>query len=221
MSSNVPIRLLIVDDHIIMREGLAQTLTYEPDFEVVGQASNGRDGISLVRQLKPDIILLDITMKDMTGLDVAQILQEEAHAAKIIFLTMHDDTQFFFEALRVGASGYVLKGSRTTVLLAAIRAVHQGGVYLSPMIATELVQDFLQQPDRSPDDNPLTDREKEVLTLIARGLTNQKIADYLSVSINTIKTHRLNIYQKLNLRDKDSLIHYALSHGLVHPSQVS
>ncbi len=214
-----PITLVIADDHVIMREGLAMTLNNEPDLKVVAEASNGRDVLTLIQQHQPDIALLDITMENMTGLEVARQSQANFPHVKLIFLTMHEDTEFFFEALRSGASGYVLKGSRTNVLLAAIRAVHKGGIYLSPQLAGELVDEFFTRPPQPPEtaEDELTDREKEVLILIARGLTNRDIARRLEVSINTIKTHRLNIYQKLDLRGHASLLDYALCHGLLHP----
>lgn len=214
------IRLLIVDDHAIVRESLTAVLARQPDIEVVADAGNGRDAITLAAQHMPDIALLDITLGDMTGIDVARHILQDLPDLKIIFLTMHEDSEFFYEALRVGASGYVLKGARTDVLLYAIRSVNMGGIYLSPQLARDLVDELIATaPLVQTTEENLSNREKEVLVLIARGYTNREIAEQLTVSINTIKTHRLNIYQKLNLKGQSSLLAYALANGLLHPSE--
>ena len=211
------IRLIVADDHVVVREGLVALLEEEPDMQVMGQAGTGREAVRMATQLRPDIALLDIAMPDMNGLEATrQILTEESEV-NVLILTMHDEEVFFFEALRAGAAGYVLKGARSDELLGAIRAVHDGGVYLPPALAGRLVQDFLaRESDPSPDDL-LTPREQEVLTLIAQGLTNRDIAEVLTLSINTVKTHRLHIYQKLDLRDRAGLVDYALRRGLLSP----
>ncbi len=210
-----PIRLILADDHAVMREGLAALLEDEPDLKVVGQAGSGRQAMTLIRQHRPDIVLLDITMPDMTGLDVARQIVAKSLEVKILILTMHEEEAFFFEALRSGAAGYVLKGVQSEELIGAIRIVHEGGVYLPPLLATRLVQDYLERHPQPPIDDPLTSREREILALIARGLSNRDIADQLTLSINTVKTHRLHIYQKLNLRDRAGLIEYALRRNLL------
>ncbi len=210
-----PIRLILADDHVVMREGLAALLEDEPGLQVVGQAGSGRETIALIRQLRPDIVLLDITMPDMTGLDVARQVVADSLDVKLLILTMHEEEAFFFEALRSGAAGYILKGVRSEELIGAIRSVYEGGVYLPPLLAGWLVQDYLERHPQPPIDDPLTARELEVLSLIAQGLSNRDIADQLILSINTVKTHRLHIYQKLNLRDRAGLIEYALRRGLL------
>lgn len=212
-----PIRLIIVDDHTIVREGLASLLDDEPDLDVLGQAGSGREAVALVRQFHPDVALLDISMPDMNGLEAARRIQDEFPETKILILTMHEEEAFFFEALQAGASGYLLKGVRSEILLDAIRAVHEGGVHLPPELAGNLVQDFLQRQPQPPEEDPLTPREREILTLIAQGMSNTEIAEALTLSINTVKTHRLHIYQKLELHSRAELIDYALRHGLLHP----
>lgn len=214
-SSNL-IRLIIADDHAIVREGLVALLSDEPDLRVVGQAGTGRAAIQLVRQQLPDIALLDITMPDGNGLETARRIVSELPAIKVLILTIHEEEAFFFEALRAGAAGYVLKGAGSDELLTAIRAVAEGGVYLLPKLAGKLVQEYLDQHPPPLTDDPLTAREREVLTLIAQGLSNGEIAATLTLSINTVKTHRLHIYQKLDLHDRAGLIAYALRAGFLH-----
>ncbi|MFQ5592588.1 MAG: response regulator [Anaerolineae bacterium] len=211
------IRLIVADDHVVVREGLVALLEEEPDLQVVGQVGTGREAVNIATQLRPDIALLDIAMPDMNGLEATRQILIEEPEVNVLILTMHDEEVFFFEALRAGAAGYVLKGARSDELLSAIRAVHDGGVYLPPVLAGRLVQDYLaRESDPSPDDL-LTPREQEVLTLIAQGLTNRDIAEVLTLSINTVKTHRLHIYQKLDLRDRAGLVDYALRRGLLSP----
>jgi two-component system, NarL family, response regulator NreC len=212
------IKLVIADDHVVMREGLAALLEDEPDMKVVGQASTGLEALTLARELRPDIALLDITMGDMTGLQTTSRCKAEVPEIDVVILTMHEEEAFFFEALRAGASGYVLKGAPSEELLGAIRAVQNGGVYLPPKLAGGLVQDYLSNHPNFPADSPLTPRESEILSLIAQGLTNRDIAERLTLSMNTIKSHRLRIYRKLELRDRADLVNYALRRGLLNAS---
>jgi len=212
-----PIRLIIADDHAVVREGLAAMLEDEPDLQVVGLVGTGRAAVALARQQQPDIALLDITMPDMNGLEATRQLMAAQSMVKVLILTMHEEEAFFFEALRAGAAGYVLKGADSEELLSAIRAVHEGGVYLPPKLAGGLVRDHLERHPQPPLDDPLTPREREILTLITQGLTNRDIAQQLTLSLNTVKTHRLHILQKLNLHDRAELIDYALRRGLLHP----
>jgi two-component system, NarL family, response regulator NreC len=209
-----PIRLILADDHAVMREGLTALLEDEPDLTVVGQAGTGREAVALVRRLQPDIALLDITMPDMTGLEAAGEIRAASPEVRILILTMHQEEAFFFEALRAGAAGYVLKGAHAEDLLGAIRAVHEGGVYVPPELAGRLVQDYLERHPPLVDD-ALTAREWEILTLVAQGLSNSEIAQQLTLSVNTVKTHRLHIYQKLDLHDQAGLIDYAWRRGLL------
>lgn len=209
------IRLVIADDHAVVRDGLVALMEDESDISVVAQAGTGQEALAVIRKHRPDIALLDITMPDMNGLKVAKKLSEEAPEVKAFILTMHEEETFFFEALRAGAAGYLLKGSPSDELLSALRAVHEGGVFLPPELAGELVQDYLGRHPQPQEDGSLTPREQEVLMLIAQGHTNAQIANQLTLSINTIKTHRLHIYQKLDLHDRASLVDYALRRGIL------
>jgi DNA-binding NarL/FixJ family response regulator len=211
------IRLIIADDHLVVREGLVALLEDEPDLQVVAQAGTGREAIYLAELHRPDVALLDITMPEMNGLEAARHIIDRLPQTKILVLTMHEEEAFFFEALSAGAAGYVLKGAPSEELLSALRAVLEGGVYLTPKLAGNLVQDYLERHPQPLVDNLLTSREGEVLTLIAQGLSSREIADRLILSINTVKTHRLHIYQKLELRDRAGLIDYALRRGLLRP----
>jgi DNA-binding NarL/FixJ family response regulator len=211
----MPIRLIIADDHQIVREGLVALIEDEPDLKVVGQAATGRQAVRLARQHRPELALLDIAMPDMSGLEATRRIVTILPETKILVLTMHEEEAFFFEALHAGASGYLLKGVPSDELLNALRAVYEGGVYLSPQLAGNLVQDYLQHNIPPQLDDTLTPREREILTLIAQGLSNRDIANRLTLSINTVKTHRLHIYQKLDLRDRAGLIGYALRRGLL------
>lgn len=209
------IQLIIADDHTIVREGLVSLLEDEPDLKVVGQAGTGREAVALARRHRPDIALLDITMPDMTGLEATRAITAELPEVKVLILTMHEEEAFFFEALRAGAAGYVLKGAGSDELLSAIRAVHEGGVHLPAKLAGSLVRDYLERHPEPAADSPLTPREREILALIAQGLTNREIAERLTLSVNTVKTHRLHIYQKLDLHNRAALIQYAIRHGLL------
>jgi DNA-binding NarL/FixJ family response regulator len=210
------IRLIIADDHAVVRKGLAAVLADEPDLHVIGLAGSGREALALVQQLQPDLALLDITMPDMNGLEATRKLAASHPRVRVLILTMHEEEAFFFEALKAGAAGYVLKGADSDEVIAAIRAVHGGGVYLPPKLAGRLVREHLDHQGQQAADDGLTPREREILTMIAQGLTNREIADRLLLSLNTVKTHRLHILQKLNLRDRGELISYAIKHGLLH-----
>lgn len=209
------IRLIVADDHTLVREGLLGLLADEPDLCVVGQAGSGREALTLIRQQRPNVALLDISMPDLSGLEVTAQIMAELPGVNVLILTMHEEEAFFFESLRVGAAGYVLKGARSDELLGAIRAVYQGGVYLPPKLAGSLVRDYLSRPLKRLDDDPLTPKEREILMLIAQGMSNRVIAHHLTLSINTIKTHRNHIYQKLNLTERSDLVSYALRRGLL------
>lgn len=210
-----PISIVIADDHALIREGLAALLSEEQGFKVVGQAGNGTDAVGLVRRHGPDIAILDITMPDMDGLEATGHIKNEHPGTTVIVLTMHEEEAFFFEALRAGAAGYILKGAGSEEFLNAIRVAHEGGIYLQPALTRVLVEDFLEgQPDTLVD-NPLTPRETEVLELIAEGLTNPMIAERLSISVHTVKSHRAQIYEKLDVHNRAKLIAYAQRHGLL------
>jgi len=211
------IRLLVADDHVLVRQGLVSLLEEEPDLKVVAQAGNGEEAIRLARTHQPDLVLLDITMPGLNGLEAAVRILEEHPRIKIMILTMHEEEAFFFEALRSGAAGYLLKGANRDEFLFALRTVFQDGIYLTPRLAGLVVRDYLSAHPRPLSGDPLSPREREVLSLIAQGMTNARIARELNLSLNTVKTHRLRISQKLNLGDRASLVAYAVRCGLLHP----
>ena len=213
------IRVLIADDHNIVREGVRMILASQDDFEVVGEASTGREALHQARALKPNVIVMDISMPDMTGIEATKKIHSELPDTQVLGLTMHEEESYVFELLRSGAAGYVLKRAAAEDLVAGVRAAHQGQAFLYPSVARMVVQDFLERAttaDKGTLDG-LTDREREVLTLIAEGLTNQEIAGRLFISIKTVQTHRAHIMEKLNLHDRTELVRYAIRKGLIEP----
>jgi len=210
------IRVLVADDHVVIREGIRLLLEAQPDIEVVGEASDGWEAWKKALKLRPDVVLMDITMPGVGGLEATRQLRATMPDIRVLVLTMHEGEDFFFGMLQAGASGYVLKGASSHELLNAIRSVHQGGIYLYPTMTKKLVSDYLSRPSwEQTGYDDLTSRERDVLTLIAEGLTTQEIADKLMISANTIQTHRHNIMEKLNLRNKSELIKYAIRKGLI------
>lgn len=213
-----PIRLIIADDHILIRQGLVALLADEPDFLVVGQTGTGREVVTLARQHRPDIALVDIAVPPMSGLEATRCCKAEFPELKIINLTIHEEKLYFIEALRAGASGYFLKGASARELIGAIRSVYAGGIYLPPQLAGQLVQDVWFSVPAPPRMSRLTPREREVLALVAQGLSNHDIAERLVLSPHTVKTYCLRIYQKLALRNRNDLVKFATRMGLLHPA---
>jgi len=213
------IRVLLADDHAIVREGVRLLLNAQPDIEVVGEASNGEQALALARTLAPDIVLMDIGMPGMNGLEATQALKAAQPQTNILVLTMHEGEDYFFRILAAGASGYLLKGASSGELLSAIRAVHAGGVYLYPTMAKKLMGDYLKGQKVGSERDPLTPREREVLKLIAEGKTNREIAEELVLSQNTVQTHRLHLMEKLNLHNRTELIKYAMRRGLIEAEE--
>lgn len=212
------IRVLVADDHTIVREGVRLLLEAQPDIEVVGEAADGREAIALTRQLRPDLVVMDIQMPNLNGLEATRALKAELPQTQILVLTMYESDEYFFQVLAAGASGYVLKKAASADLIAAIRAAHQGDVFLYPSVARRLVSDYLARVKAGEEQNSydgLTAREREVLKLIAEGHTNQAIADKLVISPSTVQTHRTRIMQRLNLHSRAELIKYALRKGLL------
>ncbi|MBI2910312.1 MAG: response regulator transcription factor [Chloroflexi bacterium] len=212
------IRVLLVDDQPLFREGLRLLLQQMGGFVVVGDAANGEEALTQAQSLQPDVVVMDISMPQMDGLEAARRLREAGFAAPILFLTVHDADSYFFKALESGASGYVLKDAVGADLAAALRVVHNGGVYLSPSVARRLVGDYLGRVVSGEEQTSytlLTPREREILELIGRGHTNREIAEKLVLSINTVQTHRLHIMEKLNLHSRAQLMKYAVRQGLI------
>lgn len=212
------IRLLLADDHAVVRSGLRLLLEAQPDMVIVGEAENGRDAISRTAELKPDVVLMDVEMPGMNGIEATRHIKRESPQTTVLALTMYEDDQYFFEMLRAGACGYVPKRAAPDELVSAIRAAGRGEVFLYPSLAGRLVQDYLVRRDveaQEPSAGDLTAREQEVLTLIAQGLSNGEIAEQLVISAKTVDRHRENIMRKLNLHNRVDLVKYALRKGLI------
>jgi two-component system response regulator NreC len=214
------IRVLIADDHAIVREGVRMILEREEDLQVVGEAADGQQALALVETLKPDVVIMDISMPGMGGIEATHRLKERHPGVAVLALTMHEDESYVFQLLRAGASGYVLKRAAASDLVQAVRAAARGEAFLYPSVARKVVEDYLQRvtagEERDRYDG-LTPREKEILTLIAQGLSNQQIADKLFISIKTVQTHRAHILEKLGLHDRTELVRYAIRKGLIEP----
>jgi two-component system, NarL family, response regulator NreC len=209
------IRILIADDHTIVRSGLRLLLESEPDIEVVGEAFNGQEAIEKAEVLQPDVILMDITMPDLDGLEATSTIKKRYPHIQVIALTMHRSDEYFFEMLKSGASGYLLKGAETGELMNAVRTVAGGEVYLYPSMARKLVQGYLQKLESEESPDLLTAREREVMLLLVEGYSNNEIAEKLVLSASTIHTHRGNIMKKLNLSSRHELMQYARQNGLI------
>jgi len=211
------IRVLIADDHSIVRAGVRSLLEGYAEFEVVGEAGSGWEAIELATRLQPDVVLMDIAMGDLSGLEATQEIKERSPNVNVLALTMYDREEFFFAMLKAGALGYVLKESEPEELLAAIRAVHQGEAFLSPSVTRAVLEDYLVQGTSQAQSryDSLTLREKEVLRLTAEGKSTREIADMLHLSIKTIEKHRVRMMRKLELSNLSDLIRYAIRKGLI------
>ncbi|UCD98649.1 MAG: response regulator transcription factor [Chloroflexota bacterium] len=213
-------RLLIVDDHAVVRTGLRMLLEGEEDMEIVGEAENASEAINQISHLQPDVILMDIGLPDMSGIEATKRIKEISPETAVVALTIHEDEEYFFKMLDAGAAGYVPKRAAPEELLSAIRISAQGEVYLYPSLAKLLVKDYLTQSIQSKNQNSLTGltpRENEVLTLLADGVSNAEIADQLSISPKTVARHRENIMGKLNLHSRAELVKYAIRKGIIEP----
>ena len=210
------VRIILAEDHRITREGLVNLLQERSDMEVVGEAENGREAVKLASELSPDLVIMDVTMPDLNGIDATRIITSGSNNTKVIALSMYSDKQFVQGMIQAGASGYLLKDCAFEELVAAIQAVMQGDTYLSPGIAGIVVQDYLTKltTDRSSADTVLTAREREVLQLIAEGNSTKEIAARLSVSVKTVETHRRQIMEKLGIFSIAELTKYAIREGL-------
>jgi two-component system, NarL family, response regulator NreC len=208
------VRVLIVDDHAVFRAGLKLLIDAEDDLEAVGEAGNARDAIFQARALEPDVVLLDLVMPDQSGLDAMPTLLHERPEMKVLILSMQDDPHYIREAFAAGASGYILKEAADTEVVAAIRQVAEGSSYVHPAVGAKLVAAETAEARRARED-PLSDREREVLRLLALGHTNQEIAAQLYISVRTAETHRAHIMQKLRLSSRAELVRYALEQGVL------
>ena len=208
------VRVLIVDDHAVFRAGLRLLIDAEADMEAVGEAGNARDAVFQARALKPDVVLMDVVMPDQSGLDVVPTLLHERPETKVLVLSMQDDPQYVRQAFANGASGYILKEAADTEVVAAIREVAGGNNYVHPTVGARLIAAETAEARRA-DEDPLSDREHEVLRLLALGHTNQEISAQLFISVRTAETHRAHIMQKLRLTSRAELVRYALDQGVL------
>lgn len=212
------ITVLIADDHAILRSGVRLLIESEDDMTVVGEAGDGREAVRLVQSLQPDVVVMDISMPELTGIEATREIKANKSDTNIVGLTMHSDDRYFFELLSAGAAGYVVKGGAPHELIDAIRAAANGDAYVHPSLAGKLIKGFAQRAGQeSADDrgSQLTEREKEVVTLIADGKTGREIAKVLVISPNTVDRHRTNIMSKLDMHNKAELVRYAVEQGLV------
>ncbi len=214
------IRVIIADDHAVLRAGLSMLLNAEPDIEVVGEASDGDETVTKVAEFIPDVLLLDIAMPGPGGIEVIRIIKAKKLPVAILILTMYEDEGYLREALKVGATGYIPKKAAENELISAIRAVYRGEVFIYPSLTKSLVKEFIygSTNDRKiPADSyeQLSQREREVLKLIAQGYTNQQVADQLFVSVKTVETYKARVIEKLNLHGRAELVRYALQRGLL------
>ena len=211
------IRILLVDDHTILRDGIRLLLEAEPDLIVVGEAEDGRTAVKLACQLKPDVVLMDIAMPLLNGLEATRQIKHDCPHAKVLILTMHENEEYIRQALASGAMGYILKDAAARELLNAIHAVHRGEAILSPAVTRLVVENYLRWGDIQKDSstNRLSPREREVLQLIAEGYSNKQIAEILCISIKTVQAHRMNLMSKLDLHDRAELIKYAIQRKII------
>jgi two-component system response regulator NreC len=211
------IRVLLADDHTILRDGIRALLVDQADIEVIGEAEDGLSTVKMVGKLKPDVVIMDIAMPLLNGLEATRQIQRDHPQVKVLILTMHENEEYIRQVLAAGALGYVLKDAAAHDLLGAIRAVHRGEAVLSPAITRLVIEDYLRWGDIRPADtsNGLTPREREILQLIAEGYTNKEIAEILSLSVKTIQSHRSNLMSKLDLHDRGELIKYAIQKKII------
>jgi two-component system response regulator NreC len=217
MTTNDAIRVLIVDDHAVVRSGLHLLLDAEPGIEVVAEAGNVRDAVFEARDKKPDVVLMDVVMPGQTGIDGVPLVLKESPGAKVLVLSMQDDPRYVHEAFAAGASGYVLKEAVDAEVVGAVREVAGGGRYVHPALGARLIAAEAEAKAREEAD-PLSDREREVMRLLALGHTNQEIAQMLYISVRTAETHRAHIMQKLRLGSRAELVRHAIEQGLLEES---
>ena len=207
------IRILLADDHAVVRQGFKMILDAQADMEIVGEAGNGREAVELAEQLRPDVVVMDVSMPELNGIEATRRLASSAPRARVVALSMHKDSVYVREILRAGARGYLLKDSGAADLVAAIRAVASGESYLSPAVSNAVLDDYRRHATNPID--LLTSREREVLQLLAEGKTNKEIAGVLNLSVYTVEAHRGRILEKLNLHSIGELVRFAVRNGLI------
>ena len=213
------IRVLLADDHTLIRSGIVTLLQSSKDIQIVGEAADGDEAIRKTGELLPDVVVIDLSMPKLSGIEATKILKRKYPDTHVLVLTMHENEEYVFQILKSGASGYVLKSAGKEELSAAIRAASKGEKFFSPRISQLMAEGYVRRVDHESGGErqqnvPLTRREREVLSLVVRGLTNQQIADQLYISPRTVDTHRTNIMQKLDIHDVANLVRYAMDHGI-------
>jgi two-component system response regulator NreC len=210
------IKIFLADDHELIRTGIRNLLGSNKDFQIVGESGDGEETIRKVREIKPDVVVIDISMPGMSGIEVTRHLREKFPAVKVLVLTMHENVEYVYQIYKSGAGGYLLKNAGKDEITSAIYAVARGEKFFSPRISELMISGYMKQAERRDSQEPdssLTKREEEILRLIAKGMNNQQISGQLFISPRTVDTHRTNIMQKLDIHDAANLVRYALEHG--------
>jgi DNA-binding NarL/FixJ family response regulator len=211
------IRVLLTDDHTLFRHGIRTLLTAEPDIEVVGEAPNASDAVTMAQQLRPDVVLMDIGMAGLSSFEATRQIRHDRPETRVVFLSMYDDEDYLAECVEIGGSGYVLKDSPAEQLLTAIREVHRGGSYLTPRLLTRLVDGFRLhgRGERQPRFGTLTKREREILKMLAEGRSVKEIASGFDLSVKTVEAHKFNLMRKLDIHNKAQLVQYAIQKKII------
>lgn len=212
------IRIMLADDHTLFRQGIRTLISAEPDMEVVGEAPNGGDAVDKANEVRPDVVLMDIGMPVLNGLDATQQIRRTYPTTKVLILTQHDNDEYVYRILQAGAAGYVLKRSAGAELVSAIRNVNRGDAFLYPSMSKGLLSDYLKRAEAGQEKasyDGLTERERQILKMIADGCTNQQIAHLLCLSVKTVQAHRGHLMEKLNMHDRTELVKYAIRKGII------
>ena len=214
-----PLRILLADDHTLVRAGIRALLAQMPDIEVVGEAGDGREALALVKALRPDVLLMDIAMTGMSGLEAAAQVKKECPGVKVIILSMHANEEYVMQALRAGAAGYLLKDAASVELELALKAAVAGQTYLSPMISRQVIETYVARVGDIVPPDLLTPRQREILQLVAEGKSTKEVAFALEISVKTVETHRAQIMERLEIHDVPGLVKYAMRAGLIPPER--
>jgi len=216
-SSNGRINVMVVDDHSVVREGIKMVLSTDPELKVVGVASSGEEAVAEVHELAPNVVVMDIAMPGLSGFEATRMIREQNPDVKVLALTVHDSEAYVFQMLQAGAVGYVLKRASSEDVIQAVKAAHRGEAILHPSVAKMLITDYLTRVEHGDESSydTLSDREREILKLIAEGKTNKEIAQMLYLAVKTVQAHRANLMRKLGMHDRTELVKYAIRKGII------